>query len=187
MRTSRLDLDFTRDNSCPRCPILPGTQHFSISWAPWQDWIANGYVFVENGRTPRGPRVSQQEIFLVGPSRQAKKLSEKKRSQSDFSKYWDLETWTVKAPETPHLPSQSYTRPWVSHLLLGLSGSVVAEVKLHHTLPPYCTVLRNTDWGMQLQQAAALPPVPSGRKIQQQPNSKWFRRKGWGVKSRLCP
>lgn len=25
------NLDFIRDSSCPRSPILPGTQHFSIS------------------------------------------------------------------------------------------------------------------------------------------------------------
>lgn len=144
------NLDFMRDSSCPRSPILPGTQHLSISWAPWQDWIANGCVCVEAGATPRGSHVSQQEIFPVGPFRQAQNFSEKKRSQSDVSQRWDLETWTVKAPGKSPFPRQSYTHPWVRHLLLGLSGSAVAEVNLHHTLPPDCTVLRNTDWGMQL-------------------------------------
>lgn len=31
------NLDFIRDSSCPRSPILPDIQHFSISWAPWQN------------------------------------------------------------------------------------------------------------------------------------------------------
>lgn len=53
----------------------------------------------------------------------------------------------------------------------------VAEDKLQYVFPSEHIALRNTAWGKQLQQASALPRLPSGRKIQQ-PNSRGLGRVG---------
>lgn len=69
----------------------------------------------------------------------------------------------------------------------GLSGSVITEVKLHHAFPPDSAVLRDTARRMQLYRATALPQLPSGGKLRQQPNSGGFKRKGWGMRGSTAP
>lgn len=71
------------------------------------------------------------------PSRQAQNLSGKKRSQSEVSKHRDLETWTVKAPESHPFGARATHAPGSGMLLLGLSGSVVAEVKTASHVPSW--------------------------------------------------
>lgn len=77
--------------------------------------------------------------------------------------------------------------PGSGTLPVGLSGSVITEVKLHHTFPPDCAVLRDTTRGMQFYQATVLPQLPSGGKLRHQPNPGGFKRKGWGVRSSTAP